>query len=108
MARSDEIPVRFAKELTDLVRRLFAAAKDAGREEALARMRAAVAGAAARRGPGRPRGSRNRPTPAAARTARTKSARKRRNPWATLSPAERLARVNAIRKGRGLPPREKL
>lgn len=30
-------------------------------------------------------------------------ARRCKNPWAGLSPAARLARVNAIRKGRGLP-----
>lgn len=29
--------------------------------------------------------------------------RKRRNPWANLTPEERQARVNAIRKGKGLP-----
>lgn len=33
-------------------------------------------------------------------------AKPRRNPWAGLTPAERLARVNAIRVGRGLPARE--
>lgn len=30
----------------------------------------------------------------------------RRNPWADMTPEQRLARVNAIRKGRGLPPRK--
>lgn len=32
----------------------------------------------------------------------------RKNPWHGLSPAARLARVNAIRKGRGLAPRKEL
>lgn len=30
--------------------------------------------------------------------------KKRRNPWANLTPEQRQARVNAIRKGKGLPP----
>ena len=39
---------------------------------------------------------------------RTKSGKPRKNPWANLTPKEHLARVNAIRKGRGLPPKRKL
>jgi hypothetical protein len=54
-----------------------------------------------RRGPGRPRGSKNKSNFAAT----AKSKQKRKNSWAGLSAAARLARVNAIRKGKGLPPR---
>jgi hypothetical protein len=54
-----------------------------------------------RRGPGRPRGSKNKPKSDA--TARP--AKKRKSSWAGLTAEQRLARVNAIRKGKGLPPR---
>ncbi len=37
-----------------------------------------------------------------------KSSKPRKNPWANLTPEERLKRVNAIRKGRGLPLKRKL
>lgn len=41
---------------------------------------------------------------AAAPAAKTPAVRqKRRNPWANLTPEERQIRVNAIRKGKGLP-----
>jgi len=104
-----EIPVPFAKELNDLVRRLVAAAKEAGREEALAQIRA-IAGGGVDFGNGRRRrGGRGRPAKSAtAKPARRKSSKPRRNPWASLSPEARLKRVNAIRKGRGLPLKEKL
>ena len=55
-----------------------------------------------RRGPGRPRGSKNAPKA----SARRKSGKPRKNPWAGLTAEQKLARVNAIRKGRGLPPKE--
>lgn len=32
--------------------------------------------------------------------------KKRRSSWAGLTPEQKLQRVNAIRKGRGLPPKE--
>jgi len=50
---------------------------------------------------GRPFGSKNKPKT----TASAMPKQKRKNSWAGLSPAARLARVNAIRKGKGLPPR---
>ncbi len=40
-----------------------------------------------------------------AKPAKKASKKARRNPWAGLTPEQRLARVNAIRKGRGLPPK---
>lgn len=36
------------------------------------------------------------------------SRKQRKNPWANMTPEQKLERVNAIRKGRGLPPRKSL
>ena len=102
------------KSLAGRLERLVAAAQKEGRDEALAEIRALIAGgdgeipAPKTRGPGRPKGSKNKATsdaPAKAPAAKS-SGKRRKNPWAGLSPADRLARVNAIRKGRGLPPKE--
>jgi hypothetical protein len=93
--------------LADLHSRLqnvLAAARAEGHAKALDEIRSLVGGGGApvKRGPGRPRGSKNAPKVAAA----AKPKRKRKNSWAGLSAADRLARVNAIRKGKGLPPKE--
>lgn len=89
--------------LADLHRRidsLVAAAKKAGHDEALGHIRALVAGGGVvKRGPGRPPKN-----PLAAASAKPK--KRRKNSWAGLSPSARLARINAIRKGKGLPPRD--
>ena len=94
-----------AAMLADLHRRIdqiVEAAKSQGRDEALGHIRSLVGGAGipVKRGPGRPRkdGS-SAPAAAAAPKKRRKSS------WSGLSPAEHLARVNAIRKGKGLEPR---
>lgn len=58
-------------------------------------------GAPAKRGAGRPLGSKNKAKTDAVATLM----QKRKNSWAGLSAAARLARVNAIRTGKGLPPR---
>jgi hypothetical protein len=76
-----------------------------GHDAALGEIRSLVGGAVeggVRRGPGRPKGSKNTPKDA------TAPAKKRRNSWAGLSAEDRLARVNAIRKGKGLPPKASL
>lgn len=94
--------------VADLHRRIdaiVAAARDSGRTEALAQIRHLVGGGGAmpvRRGPGRPPKSASMGAPAAA-----KPRKKRKNSWAGLSAEARLARVNAIRKGKGLAPRDK-
>ena len=91
--------------LTDLqgrLARLVATAKQEGRDEALSQVRSLVSGGAAT-----PTGKRGR-KPVAAKTARKKSKKPRKNPWADLTPAQRLKRINAIRKGRGLPLKRKL
>ena len=88
----------------DLHRRiddLVAAARSAGRDEALGHIRSLVAGEPMKRGPGRPRKSMPTSLPPAG-----KPKKRRKNSWAGLSPAAHLARVNAIRKGKGLPPRD--
>lgn len=88
-----------------MLRRLVEASAAEGREAALASITDQLLGTRARRG--RPAGRKGRRARAAAPVAK-KSRKRRKNPWATLSPADRLARINAIRKGRGLPPRDKL
>ncbi len=99
---------RVANETTALLKDLkarlgevVAAARAEGRASALSQLHA-ILGGPAKRGPGRPRGSRNKPKAVAGPRKR------RRNPWAGLSPEQRLARVNAIRKGRGLPTKTTL
>ena len=95
----------FAALVSDLharIARVVEAAHQHGRAQALTEIRSLVgSGTPMNRGPGRPRGSKNKPKAAAAMKPR----KRRRNSWAGLTPAERLARVNAIRKGTGLPPR---
>jgi hypothetical protein len=91
--------------VADLHRRIdeiVSAARNAGRDEALSQIRHLVGGGAAapaRRGPGRP--------PKSASAAPSGPRKKRKNSWAGLSAEARLARINAIRKGKGLAPREK-
>jgi hypothetical protein len=103
MPRIAENTESLAKDLRARLDRLIAAARKEGRDEALAGVRnvleggaGGAAGTRGRRGPGRPKGTGAR---------KTRSGKPRKNPWAKLSPAARLARINAIRKGRGLPPR---
>lgn len=101
MPRIAENSKSLAADIASRLTRLIEAARKEGRDEALAELRHLVSGGAApaKRGPGRPKGPRNAPK---ARKA-AKSGKPRKNPWAGLSAEERLARVNAIRKGRGLP-----
>ncbi len=105
-ASTDEL----LNELTDGLARLVAAARDEGREGALAELRGVLGetgGAKATRGGKRGRKAASTKT-SAKKTKRTKSGKKRKNPWANLTDERRLARVNAIRKGRGLPLKKSL
>ena len=87
------------------LRQLVAAAKSEGRAGALADVRGLVSGDGAKAA-GNTRGSHRSRGPGAAQRTAKESARK--NPWADLTPQQRLKRVNAIRKGRGLKPKRSL
>ncbi len=83
------------------VGRVVEAARQEGRARALNEIRSLVAGGAvAKRGPGRP------PKAAAAGApSKPKKRDGRANSWSKLTPEARLARVNSLRKAKGLPPR---
>lgn len=83
-----------------LLDELMTEARRQGEADAMEKLQSLLTGG--KRGPGRPRGSKN-----ASKTA-AGSKSKRKNSWSGLSHEARLARVNAIRKGRGLPPKDKL
>src|SRR5262245_27191276 len=104
MPRTTDAAVKL-EQAFQAIRDVVANAKESGRAEALATIQGLIEGRnrdMAKRGPGRPKGSKNKPKGV---TKSGKSGKKRKNSWAGLSPAEKLARVNAIRKGRGLPPK---
>ncbi len=93
------------KDLNTKIAAAVSAAHAAGRESALAELRSVLgtassgAGAAgAKKTASKKAGAKSGGAPKTA-----KPAGKRKNPWAKLTPEQRLARVNAIRKGRGLP-----
>jgi hypothetical protein len=87
-------------DLHSRINRIVEAAQHEGKDQALAQLRGLLGGAApVRRGPGRPKGSKNAVKPVA------KKGKKRKNSWSGLTAEQKLARVNAIRKGRGLPPK---
>jgi hypothetical protein len=87
-------------DFTSRLNRLVAAAREEGRESALAEVRSLVGGALP---------AHSDPTPAATRGGRpVGKSDGRRNSWSGMTPAARLARVNAIRVGKGLPPKDRL
>jgi hypothetical protein len=85
-------------DLTARIGRLVETAKQEGRDDALAEVRQLTGATAAS-------GKRARRS---AKPAKPRSAKPRKNSWANLTPKARLARINAMRKGRGLPPKKKL
>jgi hypothetical protein len=102
-------------EFTSNLERIVAAAHAEGRDAALAEVRGLIGGGASLAGSlvvaqrrGRPFGSKNKAPGAAAKAPKAKRAKARRSSWAGLSPEARLARVNAIRVGRGLAPKTAL
>ncbi len=104
MTRMNEETTALLSDLTIRLERLVATARNEGREQALADVRSLVNGGVAttvivKRGPRRPRKD-------AAVVAAGKPLDKRRNSWSGLTPEQRLVRVNAIRKGKGLPPKD--
>jgi hypothetical protein len=86
-------------DLKNRIDQIVAAARDEGRAQALAEIRSLVGGGevSIKRGPGRPRSSANKP-----------KSDKRKSSWSSMTPEARLARVNAIRKGKGLSPKDTL
>jgi hypothetical protein len=96
--------------ISDVQRRLeklVEAARDEGREQALAEVRSLVGGGFGAASAPRPV-TRDATAVKQKAPSTTKSGKQRKNPWAGLSDADRLARVNAIRRGRGLPLKTKL
>jgi hypothetical protein len=105
MAQLNNEAATLLSDLTSRLEQLVAVATQEGRDAAIAEIRNLVGGGAVgvvKRGPGRPKGSTNAPNSAA---VPAKPKKKRKNSWAGLSAEARLARVNAIRKGKGLPPK---
>ena len=84
------------KDLTTRLKNLIAAAKREGRDEAMAEVRNLVGGTA-KRGPGRPRKSTKKPA----------KKKKRKNPWASMTPKQKAERVRKMLAGRGLKPKAK-
>jgi hypothetical protein len=86
-------------DLKARLERLTDVARQEGRAQALNEIRSLVGGdVAVKRGPGRPPKAETMAAPAQPR-------KRRRNSWSGLTPEQRLVRVNAIRKGKGLPPK---
>lgn len=88
------------EDIDTLVKSREDAAYARGREDALAEIRGIVNG-----------GTKPAPKPKAKPASKPKpkpKSKAKKNPWADLTPAARLKRVNAIRVGRGLPPRKSL
>ncbi len=98
MARSSNSVKSQLEDIIGRLRTLVDAARLAGREDALTEMRNLLGSDSS----GRKRSSGD----GGAKATRRKSTKPRKNPWAGLTPEQHLARVNAIRAGRGLPPRE--
>ena len=92
-----------AEDLRARIEKLVETARNEGRDDALAQVRHLLGGAPGK-GAARTaeRGSKGTPRKGTSKKA------KRRNSWAGLTDEQRLVRVNAIRKGKGLPPRESL
>lgn len=93
-------------DLNSRLAQLVDAARAEGRDAALAEIRNLVGGTAAPT-KGEPT-TRRKTTQRGRKSAAKKSTKKRKNSWAGLTPEQRLARVNAIRKGRGLPLKDAL
>ncbi len=90
------------KDLTDRLEKLVAAARKEGRENALADVRSLVDGSAPAR-----RGRKPAVVKAAApKKTRKKSSKPRKNPWATMTPEQKKARVRKMLAGRGLTPKD--
>jgi hypothetical protein len=94
-------------DLQARIAQLVEAARREGHDEALSSIRQLVSGGSAvavsngapiRRGPGRPKGSKNQPKV-------TKSGKPRKNPWANMTAEQKADRVKKMLAGRGLKPK---
>lgn len=95
-------------DVRDRLQILVEIARQEGHDAALAGLRSLVAGGSAttgparspsvRRGPGRPKGSKNKPKT-------TKSGKPRKNPWKSMTAEQRAERVRKMLAGRGLKPK---
>lgn len=115
MPRTASSTKSLVAEFTANLERIVAAAHAEGRDTALAEVRGLIGGGASLPGSlvapkkrGRPLGSKNKVPGAAAKAPKATRAKTRKSSWAGLSPEARLARVNAIRIGRGLPTKSSL
>ena len=92
------------RDLVARLEKLVATARREGRESALAEVRSLVAGG------GKQGGGSDKPARRKRRAAKRKrkSSKPRKNPWLGLTPRQRLKRINAMRKGRGLPLKKSL
>ena len=85
------------KDLISRLEKLVDAARQEGREDALADVRSLVdGGGATRRGGGA----------AGESKPRRKSTKPRKNPWADMTPEQKQARVRKMLAGRGLKPKD--
>jgi len=100
MPRMSNETAALVSDFTSRLERIVAAARQEGREAALAEVRSLVGG-----GAGAPAARPRQAAPAASPVRKTDG---RRNSWSGMTPADRLRRVNAIRAGKGLPPKDKL
>ena len=100
MPRMSSETAALVSDFTSRLERIVTAARQEGREAALAEVRSLVGGGAGAPAP--------RPPQAAAAAPSMRKTDGRRNSWSGMTPAARLARVNAIRAGKGLPPKDKL
>jgi hypothetical protein len=137
MASLKDLTKSVLADLSAHIEKIVADAHAAGRAGALAEVRGLLGGtvaasdapaapaaeaAAPRRRRGRPAGSKSAKPAKADKPAKAEKAEKkakkapkaakkssgRKNPWAAMTDEQRLARVNAIRVGRGLPPKTSL
>ena len=91
---------RFLDQMREAVLALMAQAREEGREEVRAMVQGLVTtgrSAPARKGPARK----------AEATAKPPAKKKRKNPWKSMTPEQREARVRKMLAGRGLKPKPK-
>ncbi len=90
-------------DLQKRLARLVDVARNEGREDALSDVRRLVAGSG---GPGMTKAGKPRKKPGPKPSQKSsKPRKKRKNPWATMTPAQKKERVRKMLAGRGLKPK---